>query len=105
MLTYFPSKGRVLAALSSMTIKSGETLDYKKQLCLQIGQDCQVHEEDAPHNSQNPQTKGAFVLGSSGNIQGGYYFMALNTSKKITFYSWDENLTPGAVINQVNKLH
>jgi hypothetical protein len=54
MLNYFPSKGGISAALSPMTIMSGETLDYKKQLCLQIGLYHQVHEEDAPHNSQNP---------------------------------------------------
>jgi hypothetical protein len=30
--------------------------------------------------------------------------MALNTSKKITCYSWDEILTPNAVIDRVNKL-
>ena len=54
MLNYFPSKGGVSAALSPMTITSGETLDYKKHLRLQIGQYCQVHEEDAPRNSQNP---------------------------------------------------
>jgi hypothetical protein len=44
MLNYFPSKGGVSAALSPMTIMSGETLDYKKHLRLQIGQYCQVHE-------------------------------------------------------------
>jgi hypothetical protein len=52
MLNYFPMKGGVSAALSPMTIMSGETLDYKKQLHLQIGQYCQVHKEDAPCNSQ-----------------------------------------------------
>jgi hypothetical protein len=104
MLNYFPTKVGVSAALSPMTIMSGETLDYKKQLRLQIGQYCQVHEEDAPRNSQNPRTKGAIVLGPTGNNQGGYYFMALSTGKKITCYSWDEIPTPDTVIDQVNKL-
>jgi hypothetical protein len=63
---------------------SSETLDYKKHLSLQIGQYCQVHEEDTPRNSQNPRTKGAISLGPSGNLQGGFKFMALNTGKKIT---------------------
>jgi hypothetical protein len=54
---------------------SGETLDYKKHLRLQIGQYYQVHEEDTPHNSQRPRTKGAISLGPSGNLQGGFKFM------------------------------
>jgi len=90
--------------LSPMTIMSGETLDYKKHLGLQIGQYCQVHEEDAPRNSQNPRTRGAIALGPSGNLQGGFKFMALNTGKKITRYSWDEIPMPETVIARVNLL-
>jgi hypothetical protein len=29
------------------------------------------------------------LLGPSGDLQGGYKFMALNTRKKITCWSWD----------------
>jgi hypothetical protein len=63
---------------------SGETLGYKKHWSLQVGQYCVVHEEDTPHSSQHPRTKGAILLGPSGNLQGGYMFMAMNTGKKIT---------------------
>jgi hypothetical protein len=38
---------------------SGETLNYKKHLSLQIGHYCQVHEEGHPRNSQLARTKGA----------------------------------------------
>jgi hypothetical protein len=83
---------------------SGETLDYKKHLSLQVGQYCQVHEEDTPRNSQSPRTKGAILLGPSGNLQGGYKFMALNTGKKITHQSWDVIPMPDTVIACVNAL-
>ena len=83
---------------------SGETLDYKKDLSLQIGQYCQVHEEDTPRNNQNPRTKGAISLGPSGNLQGGFKFMALNTGKKIIRYSWDVIPMPDMVIARVNVL-
>jgi hypothetical protein len=66
---------------------SGETLDYKKHLSLHVGQYCQVHKEDTPGNSQSPRTNGAILLRPSGNLQGGYKFMALNTRKKITLQS------------------
>jgi hypothetical protein len=62
---------------------SGETLDFKKHLSLQIGQYCQVHEEDTHQNSQVAHTKRAISLGPSGNPQGGFKLMALNSGKKM----------------------
>ena len=83
---------------------SGEILDYKKHLSLQIGQYCQVHEEDAPRNSQNPRTKGAISLGPGGNLQGGFKLLALNIEKKIVRRSWDVIPMPDTVITCVNAL-
>jgi hypothetical protein len=65
MLIFFPTKGGIL---SPKTIMSGETLDYKKHLSLQVGQYCQVHEEDTPRNSQSPRANGAISPGPSGNL-------------------------------------
>jgi hypothetical protein len=63
-----------------------------------------MHEEDTLRNSQSPRTKGAILLGPSGNLQGGYKFMALNTGKKITHQSWDVIPMPDTVIARVNAL-
>jgi hypothetical protein len=104
MLNFFPTKGGISDILSPKTIMSGETLNYKKHLSLQVGQYCQVHKEDTPRNSQSPRTKGAISLGPSGNLQGGYKFMALNTRKKITRRSWDVIPMPNMVIAHVNAL-
>jgi hypothetical protein len=83
---------------------SGEMLDYKKHLSLQLGQYCQVHEEDNPSNSQIARTKGAISSGPSGNLQGGFKFMALNIGKKIVRHSWDVIPMPDLVIDWVNAL-
>jgi hypothetical protein len=83
---------------------SGQTLEYKKHLSLQLGQYCRVHEEDNPRNSQIARTKGAISLGPSGNLQGGFKFMALNSGKKIVHHSWDVIPMPDLVIDQVNIL-
>ena len=104
MLNFFPTKGGVSETLSPKTIVSGETLDYKKHLRMPIGQRCQVHEEENPRNSQLARTRGAISLGPSGNLQGGYKFMALNTGKKITRRSWDVIPMPDTVIARVNVL-
>jgi hypothetical protein len=104
LLNFFPTKGGVSDTLSPKTIMSGETLDYKKHLSLQLGHYCQVHEEDNPRNSQIARTKGAISLGLSGNLQGGFNFMDLNSSKKIVCLSWDVIPMPDIVINRVNAL-
>jgi hypothetical protein len=83
LLNFFPTKGGVSDTLSPKTIISGETLYFKKHLSLQIGQYCQGLEEDTPRNRQVARTKGAISLGPSGNLQGGFKFMALNSGKKI----------------------
>jgi hypothetical protein len=46
MLNFFPTKGGISNTLSPKTIMSGETLDYKKHLSLQVGRYFQVHEKD-----------------------------------------------------------
>ena len=81
LLNFFPTKGGISDTLRPKTIMSGEIIDYKKHLILQIGKYWQVHEEDVPRNIQNPRTKGAISLGPSGNLQGGFKFIALNTGK------------------------
>jgi hypothetical protein len=83
LLSSPPTKGGVSDTLSPKTITSGETLDFKKHLSLQIGQFCHVHEEDNPRNSQVARTKGVISLGPSGNFQRGIKFMALNSGNKI----------------------
>jgi hypothetical protein len=82
----------------------GGTLDYNKHLSLQIGQHCQVHEEYNPLNSQPARTKGAIYLGLSGNLQGGFKFMALNNGKNIVRHSWDIIPMLDVVIARVNAL-
>jgi hypothetical protein len=83
---------------------SGEMLDYKKYMSLQLGQYCQVHEEDNSRNSHIARTKGAISLGPSGNLQGGFKFMAFNSGKKIVRRSWYVIPMPDLVIDRVNAL-
>jgi hypothetical protein len=83
---------------------SGETLNYKKHLSLQIGQYCQFNEEYNPRNSQIFRTKGPISLGPSGNMQGGFKFMDLNTGKKIARRSWDVIPITDVLIARVNAL-
>ena len=85
-------------------IVTGETLDFKRHLCLQFGEHCQVHEEDTPRNSMNPRTQGAICMGPSGNKQGGFKFLSLRSGQTITRRSWDRIQMPGTAIDRVKAL-
>jgi hypothetical protein len=104
LLNHFPTKGGISATISPKTIMTGETLHYKRHLSLQIGQYCQIHEEDTPRNSQLPRTRGAICLGPSGNAQGGFKFLSLRSNKKVVRRSWDAIPMPDTVIDRVNTL-
>jgi hypothetical protein len=101
---FFSTKGGISDTLIPKTIMSGETLDYKKHLSLHLGQYYQVHKEDNPPNSQIARTKGSISLGPSGNLQGGFKFMYLNSGKKMVCRSWDVIPMPDLVIGRVNAL-
>jgi hypothetical protein len=75
-----------------------------KHLSLQIGQYCQVHEEDNHRNIQLAHTKGAISLGPSANMQGGFNCMALNTGRNSVRRSWDVIPMTDIVITLINAL-
>ena len=70
ILNYFSFKGGVSTILSPKTTMSGKTLNYKQHIGINIGQYCQVHDNEDPRNSKLPRTKGAICLGPSGIEQG-----------------------------------
>ena len=64
----------------------------------------QVHEESTPTNSPAARTIGAITLGPTGNLQGGYKILNLQTGKKITRRNWTHLPMPTEVIERVNQL-
>jgi hypothetical protein len=84
LLNYFPPKGGISDIISPRTIMTGETLNYKTQLTLRLGQYCQVHEEGNPRNGQRARAQGAICRGPSENQQGGFKFMSLATGQKLS---------------------
>ena len=83
---------------------SGEILDFKNHIRLQLVKYCQVHEEEIPRNIQASRTKEGVFLGTSGNLQGRYKFMALNLSKKVVQKNWDLIPMLDTVISCINTL-
>ena len=88
LLNYFPPKNSISDTISPRTLLTGSTLNYKKDFSLPFGAYCQVHEDAAPRNSMIARTKAAICLGPTQNLQGGHHFMALDTGRVISRYSW-----------------
>jgi hypothetical protein len=102
LLSYFPPKNSISDTISPRTLLTGSTLNYKKDFCLHFGPYCQVHEDAAPHNSMIASTKAAICLGPTQNLQSGHFFVALNTGRVITQYSWTRIPLSQLVLDKVN---
>ena len=90
--------------LSPEAIVTGLTIDYNKHYKLEFGAYVQTHEENAPRNSMTARSLGAIALGSSLGQSSGYYFMNLNTGKRIHRRSGTELPMPNEVIKRVEFL-
>jgi len=80
-LNVFPKKNGVSDTLSPRAIITGQDLDFNKHCVLEFGEYVQTHE--ISDNTMRPRTIGAIALRPTGNAQGGYYFMSLNTGRRI----------------------
>jgi hypothetical protein len=96
LLSYFPPKNSVSDTISPRTLLTG------KDFCLPVGAYCQVHEDAAPYNSIIARTKAAICLGPTQNLQVGHYFMALDTGRVVTRYSWTQTPLPQLVLDKVD---
>jgi hypothetical protein len=100
----FVSKGRISTNFSPFTLLNGQNLDFKKHLALEFEEYCQVHEEEAPRNSEKARTQGPICIGNSGNKQGGFKFMALDSGRKLTRFTWTNLPMPDIVIKRIKEM-
>ena len=103
-LNHFPVNGSIYYMINPITIMTGESLYFKKNLDLQIRKYCQVHKEENPHNINHPCTRGAICMGPSENIQGRFKFISLRSMKNVTRKYWDMIPMHDTVIDRVNLL-
>ena len=87
-LNAFPVKSGVSETLSPAVIMTARSPDYKKHCKEKFGSYVQTHEEDQPRNSLKAKTIGAITLRPDNSQQAGYWFMNLNTGKRIHRRSW-----------------
>jgi hypothetical protein len=89
-----------------MSLKQSDAFARLKKecghFCLPFGAYCQVHEYADPRNSMIACIKAAICLGPTQNLQGGHYFMALDTGRVIKRYSWTQIPLPQLVLDKVD---
>ena len=95
----FPAKGGI-PNVSPSPLMTGIKLDYSKHCLLPIDEYVQVHDEPIPTNSPTARTVGAITLGPTGNLQGGYKFLNLQTGKKITRRNWTHFPMPSETVDK-----
>ena len=76
LLKLIPVKGGL--PFSPKSILAGEIMKYD-QYSLPFGTYYEVHDFYEPQNSMAARTQGEICLGGKGNVQGGHFFLSLNT--------------------------
>ena len=99
----FPTKGGI-QTVSPRTLLTGTPIDFLRHCRLHFGSYVQVHEDNIQTNTSEAITTGAITLGPDNSIQTGYYFLHLNTGRRIHRRTWTEIPTPTEVVHRIETL-
>lgn len=104
-LNIFLCKGGMSRVLGPRAIMTGIQFDYRLHCRVEFGQYCQVHEDRRFKNCVDMErTTDAIALRASGNLQGGYRFLNLNTGQVLLRHHFTIVPITQDVIDRVNKL-
>ena len=79
----------ISSEISPLTIIVGRpSPDYKILISIPFCSYAQVNEDNEPRNDNQSRTTGAIALHPSGNEQCSFYFMSLNTGRRLHRKSW-----------------
>ena len=101
-LNNFPSEDGISTTHSPRYLVVGFTLDYASHCKIEFGSYAQVHQEH--DNTMASRTTGAIALRPTGNSQGGYFFMSLDTGRRLNRNHWTELPVPIEVVDRVHVL-
>jgi hypothetical protein len=101
-LNAFPSENGVSKVLSPREIITGKQTNFKTDCRVEFGTYCQIHQHNDKTNDDNSRSVDAIALGPTGNRQGTYNFLTLDTWEKVTRNNWTELPMPRQIIDIVN---
>ena len=100
-LNAFPPGDGVSETISPRTLITGRGVT-QRHFELEFGEYVQVHEKS--DNTMRPRTVGAIALRPTGNEEGSYYFMSLETGRRLNRTHWTRLPMPEEVIQRVHQL-
>ena len=100
----FPSPDGVSTTLSPLSIVTGAGKINYSHLKLKFGTFDHMFNDNQPTNTMAPRTTGAIALNSVGNSKGDYYFLKLETGRRVSYHQWTVLPMPPLVIQQVHLL-
>ena len=102
----FPVKSGISEKWSPRELVARHKLDAKLHCKAPFGSYCEVHMDPNITNTMEPRTNWAICLGPTGNMQGSYKFLSLNTGKKIVKRNFTEMpiTETESVIKRVNEM-
>ena len=80
-LNSFPKQNGISQTISPRELVTGEKIDFHHHCRFEFGQYVQTHEQH--DNTMAPRTIGAIALRPTGNRQGSYYFVSLESGRVI----------------------
>ena len=101
-LNAFPSENGISKDLSPREIITGKRTNYNTDCRVEFGTFCQIHENNDRTNKDDPRSIDAIALGPTGNRQGTYNFLTLDTWEKVGRNHWTELPMPRQIIDIVN---
>ena len=102
-LNGLPNQNNQLSTTRSpRELVTGETVDYHRHCRFEFGEYVQCHEQHS--NNMEARTIGALALRPTGNRQGSYYFMSLESGRIITRNHATRLPMPNEVIQRVAQL-
>jgi hypothetical protein len=102
MINHCPKSSSINPGMSPREMFLGVKTDAKRDFKIGFGSYVQVHDDNMVTNTMAARTTGAIALGSSGNAQGTYRFLNLNTWKILHRRNWTALPMPSEVINWLN---
>ena len=97
----FALKGGIFTTQSPSELILNHRLNYNAHCKIEFGEYVQTHEEH--NNDMSQRTLGAIATRPS-NDAGSYYFISLQSGRRINRRSWTSLLMPEAVVAQVHRL-
>eukprot|EP00980_Cylindrotheca_fusiformis_P014198 scaffold3734_cov176-Cylindrotheca_fusiformis.AAC.1 len=104
-MNLLPHPNGISQDFSPRTLVTGRRVDFDVDLRVpSIGSYCEVHDHPAITNTETERTTTAIALTATGNLSGSYYFLSLQTGRRIKRSRWTEKPITEEVIQRVHTL-